>query len=170
MAVGGAAIYYSAEIIYIHSQLSGGIGQRTADGTKADNAQFFVTDLMTRKLGLALLYQFCHIRTVFDGLYPVDTADNVTAGKEHTAESCFLNAVRICAGSVEYNNTLLSTLVKRNVVDTCAGSCNRLQVVAELHIVHDSGTNHDRVGIFDILGNRIILIKNIGAALCNFIE
>ena len=154
----------------LHTQPSCGIGQRTADGTEADNTQFLITDLVTCKLGLALLHQLCNIRAFLDGLNPVDAANDVAAGQQHAAQCQLHDGIGIGAGGVEYHDALIRTGGQRNIVDTGTGTGDRQQVFRHFHIMHGGRTHQNAVRFLQRSTKGIVFLPEGSTLLGDFIE
>ena len=150
--------------VNIHTQLSCPVGQRTADGAQADNAQLLAPDLMTGELGLALFHHSADFGAALDGLDPVNTTDDVTAGQEHAAQGQFHNTAGIGTGSIEDHDALFGTGGQGNVVDTGTGSGNGQQIRRHLHLVHIGAANQNSIRLFQIV-NGFIILRQQGCTL-----
>ena len=141
---------------HMHTQLSGCICKGATDCTQANYAQGLIYQLVAGKLGLTLLHLLANIALVLNGLNPVDAADDITAAQQHTAQRQLHNAVGIGTGGIEYHDTLLSTLIQGDIVDTGSSSCYSQQIVGKLHIVHCGTADHDCICIRNIFSSLII--------------
>ena len=119
-----------------HSKMCCRVCNHGSNRTKSDNTQFLTADLTSCKLFFLFLSQFVDVFFVFFMCYPLNTSNDITRSKEHSCKNKFLNTICICARCIEYYDTVLCTLLNRNVVDTCACTCDNLDILRDLHIMH----------------------------------
>ena len=156
--------------VYGHAECGSRIGNQNTDRAEADDTELLALDLLACELTLAFLDELRNVLIILDRLYPVDTAEDVAGRQEKTCHHELLHAVRVSAGRVEHYDTFLSQLVKRDIVNAGACSCNGKELVAELHLMH-SGAAHKRyVGIRKIVGLLISSAELIQTDLCDRIQ
>ena len=144
--------------IYIHSKMYGGICHEHSDRAKSDNSELLAQKFCPGESLFTLLRQFCKITVLFMFLYPVDTSDDIPCREKHAGDHQFLYPVRICAGSIKYDNPVLSAAVQRNIVHSRTGTSNRLQVRTELHIMHFRASDKNDVRIICFFCVHIVFI------------
>ena len=154
----------------LHSQSPGGVGQRAAYRTQADNAQALAPDLMAGKLGLALLHQPGHIGAALDGLHPVDAAHHIPAGQKHAAQGHLHHGVGVGAGGIEHHNALFGAGGQGNVVHTgtCPGHCQ--QTFRQVHLVHIGAAHQHRIRLLQVVHGLVVLRPQFHALGRNFIQ
>ena len=143
--------YIGIEAIHLHAEMLCHIGNLYADGAKSDDTQLLSLDLRTGKILLCLLCRLGNILVVLVLFYPLDTADNVAGCEKHTGDHKLLDAVCIGSRRIKYNNSLLSTFVKRNIVHACTRSRDREKLIRQLHIVHGGASHKNTVRFVDIV-------------------
>ena len=155
----------------IHADCNGNIRHQNTDSAQADNAEGFAGDLGTDELALALFDLFAHlVAAALEGLCPLNALDYLSRSEQQTGEDQLLDRVGVGAGCVENANALLGALVLGDIVGACAGSGNSEQIVAELHVVHGSGANQNRIGILHVVAAGVVVAEALGADGCDFIQ
>ena len=154
----------------VHADGNGNICNQNTDSAQADNAEGLAGDFGTDELALALFDLFAHlVAGALEGLCPLNALDYLTGSEQQTGENQLLDRVGVGAGGVEHADALLGALVLGNIVGACAGSGDSEQVVAELHVVHGSGANQNRVGILHVVAAGVVVAEALGADGGDFI-
>ena len=73
--------------VYGHAECACSIGNQNADGAETDNTELLALDFLTGELAFAFLNELRYVLIILDGLYEVNTAENVTACKKETESS-----------------------------------------------------------------------------------
>ena len=166
------AVYGNKRIVAVnlHAEIGSRIGHAGADGAETDDTETLAHDLTAGKILLALLHILADILVVLVFLYPLDSAVDIAGCHEHTGKNQFLYAVGICAGRVEYHDSLFGTFIQGNVVDTGSGSGDGFQPFGQLHLMHIGAADKNRIRIRQIFCNRIIIRKEFQALLGDLIQ
>ena len=154
----------------LHAEADRRVRDLLSDRAEADDAELFAHDFRASKGLLRLLGRLVDrgIRNVL--LDPVDAADDVAARQEHARDHELLDAVRIRARGVENDNALLGILRMRDVVDARARTRHGEQVRAGGQLVHLGGTDEDGIGLFELLGPRIVFGEVVEPARRNRVQ
>ena len=149
-------IYRNIRIIsvYIHAQADGRVGYDNTDRAEAYDSELFTLQLSPREFLLLLLRGLGDILIAAVVANPVDAAHDISCCEKHAGKDELFYAVCVGAGRIEYNDALLSAFLQRNVVDTCAGSCDRIERIGKFHVVQRGTSDQKSVcfrGIADLL-------------------
>ena len=142
--------------VYFHAKRCSCVCNLCADGAQSDNTKLFAADLMTGKFLFRLLHIFGDIFIVLLLLAPVDAADYVSGSQQHASQHQLFDTVCIGARCIEYDNTSLRTLVKRNVVDARSGTCNGTQSLRKFQIMHGSTADQNALCLRQVVSHLII--------------
>ena len=151
-----------------HAKVDRNVRDQTADGAQTDDAERLARELGARELRLALFHLLGNVAR--ERFCPFDAADHVARGKQQRANGKFAHTVGIRSRGVEYHDALFAATVNGNVVHARARSRDGFEFAAELHFVHDGGTNHDAVGVLDVLTDLIIAFELVQTHLRDLIE
>ena len=155
---------------YLHIQANRRIGYLDADRTQADDAQLLARDFRAGIGCLALFGRRTDIRRAGKRLDPVGALHHLAGSQQQRAHNQFLYRVCICARGVEHHDALLGAAVERDIVHTCARTCDALEVLGELHVVQLGRTHENRVVILKILRAGVLgRVEIVQADLGNFI-
>ena len=121
--------------VNFHSEGCGSVRYLTADGTETDDSELFALDLVSGKGLFALLHLLADVLFACMFSAPLDTADNIPGGQEQACKHKFLYTVLVRARCVEYNDTFLRALIKRDIVDSGSGSGDSLESSREFCLV-----------------------------------
>ena len=114
--------------IYIHAQMCCGIRHKHTDCSQADNSKFLSLQFLSRKCLLRLFGIFGYVSILFIFLHPVDAANDISGCQKHTGNHQFFYSICISSRCIKYNNSLFRTFLKRDIIHTCTGSCDRFQI------------------------------------------
>ena len=155
----------------VHAQLDRRVGDESADRAKSDDAQRLAGDLAADERLLALFDLLVDV-VAFERLHPIDALDDLAAAEDEAAQHQFFDGVGVGAGGVEHANALLGHLVDGDVVDSCAGSRDRLDGSGDFIVVHIEAAQNDRVGGGALGGDDIVVgaehAGDFGADLVEF--
>ena len=164
-------IYWDVWIISvnIHAHMYCSICNKYTDGSQSDNTELLAWNLCSCKVLFLLLGCLCNILIVLVCKTPVDTSNDISWCIKHSGKHKLLNTVCIGSRCVEYNDSLLGTLVKRNIVYSCTCSCHSKHLVTKLHVMH-SGTSYKCcICILNIINLFIIVREQIKAYSCDWV-
>ena len=153
-----------------HAQFYRHIGHAYADRAKTDDSQSLARELGTGKFLFLFLGSLRNVLVVPVRADPVNAFYDVAGCEQHSSKDHLLHAVGICSGCVKNNNTLSGTAVHRNIVDTCAGSCDRKQLRREVHVVHRSTPYQDSLRLREVLSPLILRCERLQALFRNVVE
>ena len=166
------SIYGNIRIIsvYLHAHMLSSISYSDAYCTESDNTKLLAHNLSSGEVLLLLLCCLGNILIILISLYPVNTACNITASKEHTGKYKFLNTIGIGTGCIEYNYTLLSHLIEWDIVNTGTGSGYTEKLLRDLHIMHCRRPYEYALSLIIIIGLDISVIESVKTNLCYWIQ
>ena len=153
--------------VNLHSQLPGGVGKGAAHRAQADHAQGLAQNLVTCKLGFALLHLLRHIRSTGNGFDPLHAAHHIPAAQQQAAEGQLHNAAGVGPGGIEHHNALLRAAVQGNIVHPRTGSGHGQKPVGEGKILHGRAAHQQRIRVLDFFGN-LIIFRPKGCALWGY--
>ena len=145
-----------------HTERVGGDCDFCSDGTESDDAERFAEDFVSAELRLAFFDHFGDgVSVAGKPVCPTDSADDVTARKQHAAKDKLFDGVCVGAGGVEYDNALFGHAGQRNIVDARTRSCYGKQIVLDVEFRHVGAADKDGVGCFDVVGNVITVVEHV---------
>ena len=154
----------------VHAQCGRIVGDQTADRAQTDDAEGLALDFGTDKLALALLHHLADLIAVaLEGFRPRGGGQYVSGREDHRAQHQLGYGVGVRAGGVEDNDALFRALVKRNVVDARARSCDGEKAFGQLHVVHGRRADQHCVGILGAVGAGVAFTEAVESDLCDFI-
>ena len=156
--------------IYFHSKTACCIGNHGSDCSKTDDTKLFTTDLAACELFFLLLGKFSNVLFIFLLCNPLDAANDISGCKKHTCKYKLFYAVCICSRCVEYNNTFLCILFNRDIVDTCACTCNCTNTLRKLHVVHFCTSYKNSITLICTLCFFVIVAEKFKSLLSNRIQ
>ena len=147
----------------LHAKTECCIRNFSADRTKADNTERLTFDLAPGELLLRLFSGLADHRIFSVLLAPFDTAHDTTACEQHAAQHELLHRISIRAWRIEHNDTLFGATLERDVVYARTSTCDREQVLRELHIEHTCTAHEDALRSFNVVSEFIIACEKIGS-------
>ena len=153
--------------VYFHAKMGCCICYKLTDRAKSDDTELLSADLTAGKFLFLFFCCLCNVAVFFVALHPLNTACNIAGCKQHAGKHQLFDAICIGSRCVEYNDTLLCAVGKRNVVDTGSCSCYGKEALRQLHAVHGCTSDENRIGSLQALGLLIVFIKVCKAYACN---
>ena len=145
--------------VNFHSKRDRRVCYQLADGAKTDDPQLLSADLTAGKLFFLLFRQLLDLRIVFFFPDPGNAADDISRCQKHSGDHQFLDAVGVGSRRVEYNDSPLRTFFQRNIIDSGACPCNRIQIFRKLHLMHRCTAHQDCLRFFKLLCFLILIAE-----------
>ena len=130
----------------------------------------FSLDLAPGKSLFGLLCVFAHILVVSVCFNPFHTADDISGSQHQSANDQLLDGVGVGTWRIENNDALLCTFIKRDIVYSCAGSCDGAQADRKVHLLHIGGAYEHAVGVVNGIRKDIPVAEVIGPGLADIVQ
>ena len=153
--------------IYIHSQINSCVGNHSSDCSQTDDTQFLSFDFTSGKLFFLFFCQFSDIFIFFLLFNPFDTAHDITGSQKHSGNNHFFHTVSVGTRCIEYNNTLLCTFFKRDIINSGTGSCHCFYICRQFHVMHSCTSHQNGISLCQIIGLYIIVGQTVKTNLGN---
>ena len=147
----------------LHAETERCVRNFSADRTKAENTERLAFDLAPSELLLRLFSGLTDHRILSVLLAPFDTAHDATACEQHAAQHELLHRISIRAWCIEHNDAFFGTTLERDVVYARTSTCDREQILRELHIEHACTAHENTLCSFNVVSEFIIACEKIGS-------
>ena len=101
-----------------------------------------------------------------DGLYPVGTGDDASAGCKQCQQYQFFYSIGIGTGGIEYGYAHFCAFLNGDIVCACTGTGNRQKALVQFHAVHIKTAQDDTMGVVCIVVNDEVFFGQFCQTCC----